>query len=387
MKRTPSRWSSSCWKARAVNPVDLMRTCLPCRLSPFTTTASWRSTSPTQPGLLKQPSYPTWLPSALTIAGLTRPQIWFSSPFTTQTRSGTPIWFAARPAPGASSMVSVRSSSSLWIDTSTRATFFAFSRRTGCSNVRIGRTTSSILPVDRSISIALRHRVHVVAPALAPRRQVARPLQPASLQRDLPAIFATQPMDECRRRAHHADAFDPLLQESSGQRFRRLARRCGCLVIVRVGPGQDRQLGEWRERERFARGQLRGVETVVVPDRRAAQAVMLRVARLDDHSRLPAVAPRAPRHLHHEREGVFRRAVVRKMQRQVRVDHANARDRRQVQPPRHQLRANKDVRTPFAERFPDFEVRVRSFRRVAVEPQHTRSRPQLLDHRLQSLRP
>src|SRR5437879_516136 len=51
-----------------------------------------------------------------------------------------PIWFAARPAPGASSIVSTRSASRRWIDASMRVTFFAFSRRTGCSKVRIGRT-------------------------------------------------------------------------------------------------------------------------------------------------------------------------------------------------------------------------------------------------------
>src|SRR5450756_463077 len=123
-----------------------MRTSLPWRFRALTTTDSWRSTSPTQPGLLKHPSSPTWLPAALTMTGFTRPQIWFSSPFTTHTRSATPIWLAASPAPGASSMVSTRSSRSRWMDVSTRGTFRAFWRRTGCSTVRSGRTTSGILP-------------------------------------------------------------------------------------------------------------------------------------------------------------------------------------------------------------------------------------------------
>src|SRR5207249_753920 len=50
VKRTPSRWSSSCWNARAVKPEDLIRISLPWRLRPLTTTVSARSTSPTQPG-------------------------------------------------------------------------------------------------------------------------------------------------------------------------------------------------------------------------------------------------------------------------------------------------------------------------------------------------
>ncbi len=74
------------------------------------------------------------------------------------------------------------------------------------------------------------------------------------------------------------------------------------------------------------------------------------------------------------------------MQGQVCVHDADARDRRQVETARHELRAHQDVGAPFAERLPDLEVRVRPACHVAVEAQHPRPRPQLLDHRLQPLR-
>jgi len=62
-------------------------------------------------------------------------------------RPHPPIWFAASPAPGAASIVSARSSISLWTEVSTRATFRAFSRRTGWSKFRMGRmATNGILP-------------------------------------------------------------------------------------------------------------------------------------------------------------------------------------------------------------------------------------------------
>ena len=75
------------------------------------------------------------------------------------------------------------------------------------------------------------------------------------------------------------------------------------------------------------------------------------------------------------------------MQRKIRVDDTDACDRRQVQPARHQLSADQDVRTTLAERLPNVEVRVRPARDVAVQAQHARHRPQLLDHPLEALRP
>src|ERR1700736_960298 len=55
-------------------------------------------------------------------------------------RSPTPTWGAARPTPGAATMVSTMSSISWRMLLSTRATRFAFWRRIGASWVRIGRT-------------------------------------------------------------------------------------------------------------------------------------------------------------------------------------------------------------------------------------------------------
>jgi len=124
--------------------------------------------------------------------------------------------------------------------------------------------TSSILPVDRSISIALRHRVHVVAPAFAPRRQVARPLQPASLQRDLPAIFATQAVDERRRRPitrmPSIPSFrNPAASDSAASRAEAAAVSSCASVRVRTVSSAN---GGTRT---LCARQLRGVETVIVP--------------------------------------------------------------------------------------------------------------------------
>jgi hypothetical protein len=57
------------------------------------------------------------------------------------------------------------------------------------------------------------------------------------------------------------------------------------------------------------------------------------------------------------------------MQRQVGVNHSDARDRRQVEATRHELRAQEDVGAPLAERLPDVEVRIGSFRSIAVQAQ------------------
>jgi hypothetical protein len=55
------------------------------------------------------------------------------------TCSGTPIWFAARPTPGASRIVSSMSSSSRCRLESKLETRFVRSRRIGWSAVRMGR--------------------------------------------------------------------------------------------------------------------------------------------------------------------------------------------------------------------------------------------------------
>ena len=114
---------------------------------------------------------------------------------------------------------------------------------------------------------------------------------------------------------------------------------------------------------------------------------MLRVAGLHHHARRAPVPSRTAGDLDHQREGAFRRAVVGEMQRQIGIDHTNACDSGKVEAARHELRAHQDVSAPFAERLPDVEVRVGSPCRIAVEAQHARSRPQLLDDALETLRP
>src|SRR2546430_9516026 len=74
------------------------------------------------------------------------------------------------------------------------------------------------------------------------------------------------------------------------------------------------------------------------------------------------------------------------MQGEVGVYDPDACHRGQIEAARNQLCAHQDVRAALAKRLPDLEVRVGPTRRVAVQPQHTSPRPQLLDHTLQPLR-
>src|SRR5450759_2429219 len=117
--------------------------------------------------------------------------------------------------------------------------------------------------------LQLSDRVHVIAPSLAARSEVLRALQALAYQCDLPTVFATQAVDEGRRGAHHADAFDPFLQQPRGQRLHGLACRCRGFRVVGISPREHHEVGERREGERFARRQLGGVEAFVVVGGRA----------------------------------------------------------------------------------------------------------------------
>src|SRR5690348_18482852 len=92
-------------------------------------------------------------------------------------------------------------------------------------------------------------------------------LEAVALQRDLPTVLAPQTMDEGRRRTHHTDALDAILQQARGDRLRRLARGSRCPGIVAVGAGQHGELGERREDESLSRRQLGAIETLVVAGR------------------------------------------------------------------------------------------------------------------------
>src|SRR5438477_172821 len=164
-----------------------------------------------------------------------------------------PIWFAARPAPGASSIVSTRSSSRRWIDASIRVTFFAFSRRTGCSKVRIGRTMEldftrgpigpnllddparanhDVAPLARAMARvgldpawpdAEAHPPPAFRARVLAEREVSSALETIALQRQLPTVLAAETVNEGGRRAHHAYAVDPLFQQAGRECLRRLA--------------------------------------------------------------------------------------------------------------------------------------------------------------------
>ena len=109
----------------------------PCIEKPLATTLSARRQSIVNPGIERQPSAPSCVSSERSRTGFTR---WPTSSSTCQvkTRSPTPIWGAARPAPGASSMVSVRSSTRRRSSLSKSTTSSARRRSTGSPNSRMG---------------------------------------------------------------------------------------------------------------------------------------------------------------------------------------------------------------------------------------------------------
>jgi hypothetical protein len=63
---------------------------------------------------------------------------------------------------------------------------------------------------------------------------VARAFQSVTLERDLPAVLAAQPVDEGGRRSHYADTLDALAQERAGDGVRRLARGRRRLRILTI---------------------------------------------------------------------------------------------------------------------------------------------------------
>src|ERR1700712_3815682 len=135
--KMPSRWSVSCWIARESISVPSTVTGSPYMSKPRATTDSARLHSMRSSGSDRQPSGPSWISSDKVSSGFTR---WPSSPSTCQvkTRSPTPSWGAASPAPGASIIVSVRSATSVRSSLSKSTTGAAGVRSTGSPNNLIG---------------------------------------------------------------------------------------------------------------------------------------------------------------------------------------------------------------------------------------------------------
>ena len=110
--RTPSRWSVSCWMARASSSVPSTRTGSPCMLQPWRRRAGAGGSPSGSPG---STGSPRGRPRSRRRPGDVGVDQVADSPSTYQvkTRRPTPICGAARPAPPAACMVSVRSATSV----------------------------------------------------------------------------------------------------------------------------------------------------------------------------------------------------------------------------------------------------------------------------------
>ena len=116
----------------------------PYMSKPRATTESARLQSMLSSGIDRHPSGPSWISSPRVSSGLTRCP---SSPWTFQvnTRSPTPSCGAASPAPGASTIVSVRSATSVRSSLSKSTTGTAGVRSTGSPKSRIGLMGKGLL--------------------------------------------------------------------------------------------------------------------------------------------------------------------------------------------------------------------------------------------------
>src|SRR5207302_9168113 len=98
--------------------------------------------------------------------------------------------------------------------------------------------------------------VDVVGPASAGRGQLVYSFQGVALQGQLPAVFASQPVYEGRRRAEELDALDPRAEEPGGQPFGGFPGGARGPLRVLVGVSEHRQLGVRRVIESLAGGEL-----------------------------------------------------------------------------------------------------------------------------------
>ena len=230
MKSTPSRWSVSCWIARASSSRALDRDRLAVHVEAVGDHRQRALAVDGQAGDRQAALGAVLVSSDRSSAGLTR---WPTSPSTCQvkTRSPTPICGAARPAPGASSMVSVRSSTSRRSSLSKSTTSTARLAQDGVAEQADGldghgRAESRRRPgegherrrVDLDADrVELAGRAHAAAPR--PARATARRPAPAAPGRR-PATLAVVDLD----RAEHLGAA-AVGRAGSARRRRPRARR------------------------------------------------------------------------------------------------------------------------------------------------------------------
>ena len=127
-------------------------------------------------------------------------------------------------------------------------------------------------------------------------------------------------------------------------------------------------------------------ERVIVVRHGAPHRVVRRHARLDDHLAALRPAPRAARDLAQELEAPLGRAEVRQVDPDVRVDDADERHVREVEPLRDHLRAEENVDLAAPHAIENLGVRPLAARRVDVHARDARGRKALGEQPLDLLR-
>src|SRR5690606_34509675 len=349
-----------------------------------TVTLQARSTSPAQPGMLRQPSGPTCDPLTLTISGLRSfrdvsfvPSSSSSGTWTVMSRMLLPTCGAARPTPGAWSIVSNMSSASLRMPSSALRTFTAFFRSTGSGSFTIFRIATSRISTLRSkgscapgpatVTVgdqaprnrpghtgrvyrdfsspdSLKHtlRINIHDPAGTGWHSVQHPVHLFGPHHDLPLVLVPDLRDECGRRPEHLhlDVVRPRKARQLASHHLRLDRRGGFLVAADHEPCEP---VERREAELLTEPDLVAVELIVVMLRRRDDRVVVWRVCLEDHD-APRPSPTSPAcDLGQQLERPLRAPEVRQVEHRVGLDDANRGHAGKVESLRDHLGADDDI--------------------------------------------
>src|SRR5471030_175294 len=149
---------------------------------------------------------------------------------------------------------------------------------------------------------------------------------------------------------------------------------------------EQRDAADGRIFQLFAEFDFLFVKTVEVVAARVLDRRIKRRERLHKNLALDVAATGAAGDLREQLEGAFARAKIRLMQREVRVDYADERDVRKMQPFRDHLRADEDVGLARAKIAENFALIILALHRVGVHALDARLRKKFGERLLDALR-